>query len=144
MPFRRHLYPADWEAIVAAVRARAGNRCERCGALNGERGAFDPAAGKWEPLRVWEDRTIAAGGQCEVVSGHPRHFPRVVLTTAHQDYAGGPCQCEATTGRKCGDMDHLQALCARCHLALDLPKHIRNARATRRRNALALQPELFA
>ena len=144
MPFRRQLYPDDWEAIVAAVRARSGDKCERCGAVNGERGAFDPAAGKWEPLRVWVDRTIAAGGQCEVIPNHPRHFPRVVLTTAHQDYAGGPCRCEEATGRKCGVLEHLACLCARCHLALDLPRHLMNAARTRRQKALQRQPELFS
>lgn len=144
MPSRRELYPEDWPAIVAAVRARAGDKCERCGVPNGERGAFDPAAGKWEPLQVWTDRIVAAGGQCEVVSGHPRHFPRVVLTTAHLDHPGGVCTCEAATGRKCGNLEHLQALCQRCHLALDVPRHVASARATRRRKALALQPELFA
>ena len=37
MPMQRQLYPADWEAISARVRARAGNRCEwpGCGVENG-------------------------------------------------------------------------------------------------------------
>lgn len=39
MPIRaenRARYPADWKAISKAIRARADNRCEECGATNGE------------------------------------------------------------------------------------------------------------
>src|SRR5713101_8131444 len=36
MPMQRALYPKNWEAIVAAVRQRSGNRCEMCGVRNGE------------------------------------------------------------------------------------------------------------
>jgi 5-methylcytosine-specific restriction endonuclease McrA len=28
---RRHLYPADWDAIALATKTRAGWRCEACG-----------------------------------------------------------------------------------------------------------------
>jgi 5-methylcytosine-specific restriction endonuclease McrA len=37
MPIRvenRALYPADWKAISRAIRDRAGNVCEQCGAIN--------------------------------------------------------------------------------------------------------------
>lgn len=33
---RRHLYPPNWEEIVAQVRARSGDCCEWCGAANRE------------------------------------------------------------------------------------------------------------
>lgn len=39
MPVRkenRARYPANWKEISAAIRARAGNACEWCGARNGE------------------------------------------------------------------------------------------------------------
>lgn len=39
MPIRaenRARYPADWKAISLAIRARAGQRCEQCGAENGK------------------------------------------------------------------------------------------------------------
>ncbi len=35
-PMQRHLYPDDWEQISRDVRARADNRCEFCGAVNGQ------------------------------------------------------------------------------------------------------------
>ena len=38
-------------------------------------------------------------------------------------------------------MEHLAALCQRCHLTYDMPHHQANARATRRRKALTIQPE---
>lgn len=37
MPIQRERYPVDWESISACIRyQRAGNRCEWCGAPNGE------------------------------------------------------------------------------------------------------------
>lgn len=39
MPIRaenRARYPDNWKAISRAIRERAGNRCEECGAVNGE------------------------------------------------------------------------------------------------------------
>jgi 5-methylcytosine-specific restriction endonuclease McrA len=35
-PANRSRYPPDWKQIRAAVLARAGDRCENCGAVNGE------------------------------------------------------------------------------------------------------------
>lgn len=38
MPMQRDRYPADWVMISLRIRhERAGNRCEWCGARNGER-----------------------------------------------------------------------------------------------------------
>lgn len=31
MPWKRRLYPEDWETIAARVKERAGWRCEHCG-----------------------------------------------------------------------------------------------------------------
>lgn len=39
MPIRREnrsRYPANWKAISTSIRERAGNRCEQCGAENGQ------------------------------------------------------------------------------------------------------------
>ncbi len=35
-PEERGRYPQNWKDISAAIRARAGNKCEWCGAPNGE------------------------------------------------------------------------------------------------------------
>lgn len=34
-PENRHLYPPNWREISALIRARAGGRCEWCGAAEG-------------------------------------------------------------------------------------------------------------
>ncbi len=52
----------------------------------------------------------------------------VVLTVAHLDWDGGPCECKQLTGLKCARPDHVLALCQACHLKMDLPKHIENRR----------------
>jgi hypothetical protein len=35
-PENKHRYPKDWKAISRRIRERAENRCEWCGAANGE------------------------------------------------------------------------------------------------------------
>jgi hypothetical protein len=49
MPFKRARYPADWGAISASIRERAGNRCEwlGCGLDNGA-----TVQGKRSPYRM--------------------------------------------------------------------------------------------
>ncbi len=39
MPWKRHRYPANWDAIATAVKVAAGWRCEHCGHPH------DPATG---------------------------------------------------------------------------------------------------
>lgn len=107
MPMQRERYPADWTAIVAAVRKRSRGRCE----CQGECGRHD--------------------GPCGRRQGDPLESgARVVLTTAH--LWRGPCAEHAAAGVKCGDLTHLGHYCQRCHLSYDLPHHVANARATRR------------
>lgn len=66
MPWDRSRYPAEWEAIVARIAARAGGRCECCG-----------ECGRCKP-----------GVRCEArnKAPHPATGSRVVLTTAHLDH----------------------------------------------------------
>ncbi len=127
MLLRPSLYPADWKAIVARVRERSGGQCE----CRGECGLH---------------RTYPGPRRCEEMDRLPAKWAggRVILTTAHRDYPDGPCDCEERTGLRCGNLDHLAHLCNRCHLRWDVEKHQKNARATRRRKALTIQPEFFA
>lgn len=90
-------------------------------------------------------RFVRANGQCECEGECGRHKTRcrkrngepldkggvVVLTAAHLDYDGGVCTCKKDTGIKCADPSHLKAMCQGCHLIMDLPHHIANARETR-------------
>jgi hypothetical protein len=55
---------------------------------------------------------------------------KVVLTVAH--LWRGPCADHHAAKVKCGEPDHLKAMCQRCHLAYDLPQHRENAARTRR------------
>ena len=67
-PENRKRYPKDWKAISAAIRERAGNRCEgspdfpECRAENGQ--------------------------------AHPETGSRVVLTVAHLDHTPENCEPE--------------------------------------------------
>lgn len=91
---------------------------------------FERAQGRCEAHRI--------GQRCTAQHGHPHPITgsRVVLTVAHL------CQCRDAEGRKCGDPDHLAALCQRCHLALDLPHHVAKRQA--RRHAQKAVADLFA
>lgn len=112
MPWDRSRYPKGWRAIVRAVRDRCGGQCEcsgECGRHAGPCPAqqFDPTGTGW----------------------------RVYLTTAH--LWQGPCAEHHAAGIKCGELDHLKAMCQRCHLNYDLPQHMANAAATRATRRLA-------
>jgi hypothetical protein len=98
MPIKdQSIYPPYWKQFSLYIRKeRAKDRCEQCTARNGY-------------LRVTTGR-----------------ITKIVLTVAHLDYDGGPCDCKARTGRKCARPNHVKALCQRCHLAMDMPHHIAN------------------
>jgi hypothetical protein len=115
MPIDYKRYPADWHAISKRIRSRARNRCQctgECGTHNGK------------PLHR---------GRCPERNHRPntRTGATVVLTVAH---LGAPL-ADGSTGDKhnkhdCRDVN-LKAMCQSCHLAFDLPDHIRHASHTR-------------
>jgi hypothetical protein len=78
MPMQRQMYPTDWEAISARVRARAGNRCE------------------------WPECGLEQGA---LVQGKRRPY-RVVLTVAHLDH--NPANCEPANLRAWCQPHHLR------------------------------------
>jgi hypothetical protein len=140
-PENKDRYPKDWHQISKAVRERAGNACEACGAPNGTdilRGVefenrpayavpcgfgattFDAESGERLAVRVLKD--LVRSGWREV---------RVVLTVAHLDHQPENC-----------DPANLQAWCQRCHNAYDAPMR-RAGIAARARNAKAVG-DLFA
>lgn len=120
----RSRYPEDWERIVAAIRARAGDRCE----CEGECGHTPPIG----DLHADAAGTLVLDLRCTARQGELHHATgsRVVLTTAHM--WRGPCAEHHAAGIKCGDPEHLKSMCQMCHLAYDLPQHIARGRATRR------------
>ena len=115
MPVDMKRYPSNWKKIVARVAKRAKGNCE----CTGECGRH--------------------GGRCDAMNHkpHPITGSKVILTTAHLgiDYPDG------TKGNKHDKMDcrmkNLKHMCQRCHLLFDMPEHMENSRATRRRKILA-------
>lgn len=115
-------YPKDWKTISASIRFdRAKGRCE----CTGECGLHKDNPG---PRR------------CTELHGNPAKWAKgkVILTVAHLDAEGGPCDCPDP----CGKPNHLKAMCQRCHLRYDLPRHKENSAKTRK--AKDKQQGLFA
>lgn len=111
MPFDRSKYPADWEEVSLHIRnVRAGGRCE----CEGECGLHSTNPG---PRR------------CIEMNGQAAKWAKgsIVLTVAHLNADGAICQCRPL----CSNPQHLKAMCQRCHLRYDHPKHVANARRTR-------------
>ncbi len=112
MPFDRRKYPADWEEFSRYIRfVRADGRCE----CTGECGLHRTNPGPRRCTERHGEKAIWARG-------------KVILTVAHLNHAGGACQCEP----RCAILTHVKAMCQTCHLRLDHPRHIANARRNRR------------
>lgn len=123
MPMDRRRYPDDWEAVRARVLARARGRCEcrgECGVDHASELDPDGLLARGEP-----DRCAAHDGRHHPVTGS-----LVVLTTAH--LWRGPCAEHDRAQVKCGELEHLAAMCQACHLRYDRPHHVANAKRTRR------------
>lgn len=103
------IYPPEWKAFSCYIRfERAENQCECVGECGREH-----------------------NGRCWAINGNPtERGSTVVLTVAHLDADGGPCQCKAETGKKCAIAEHNKAMCQACHLLYDMPHHKRNAAET--------------
>lgn len=119
MPIRaenKHRYPKDWPAISRSIRERAGNRCEKCKAPNGEwiiRITSEDY--HFIPAYMTETGDVFSAETGEMIGWE--HAPdydgkrvRVVLTVAHLDHRPENC-----------DPENLRAWCQRCHNAYDAP-----------------------
>lgn len=137
MPIRREhrdRYPPDWPAISAAIRARAGHRCETCGVCNYAVGGRTPD-GVFLPAlpRDCSGRLPEAGSWAWCGCGSRTEYLRIiriVLTVAHLNHQPEDCRAE-----------NLRALCQRCHNRYDRAERRRGMRM-RARAALATG-ELF-
>lgn len=126
-PENKNRYPKNWKAIVAAIRERAGGRCENCGVANYERGGRTPD-GAWHKALPMADGTVPdrkRWADCE--GGHFLVIREIVLTVAHLDHT--PENCAA---------DNLRAWCQRCHNLYDGPTRRRGTRARAQRDQLEL------
>lgn len=115
MPMRRELYPADWDQRSRAAIARAGGKCERCGAPNHAIVVRRRGHDGWR-LAGWHG------------PGTGEYQTTVVLTVHHKIAArdGGS-----------HEPGNLEALCQLHHLRADGASHARNAAETRARKRLA-------
>lgn len=106
------VYPPEWAHVSGAIRfTRAEGRCE----CRGECGLHRTNPGPRRCVERDGQKAVWAKG-------------KVVLTVAHLNAVGGPCRCDPL----CADPEHLKAMCQKCHLRYDTPRHVANGRTTRR------------
>ena len=127
MPIRpefRDLYPAHWRNISDAVRfGHAGGRCQRCGRPHGVTLTVLPDGRWFDPAqRTWRDGKGRAARWPDIEDAIGFRSTRVVLATAHLDH-------NPRNNRR----RNLRALCQRCHLIHDRPRHLRQRWITCRR-----------
>jgi hypothetical protein len=104
MPIDYKDYPDNWKEITKEIRIRANNKCELCFAPNSTIVLRDKTTGKWDLFRFNYSKEIYKK-------------VKIILTTHHID-----------CNKKNNHPLNLLALCQRCHLRLDLLKHINNRR----------------
>ncbi len=120
MTMDRASYPKDWDAFSKRIRFEvAQGRCQcvgECG-LHG-RSLLHP-----EPRR------------CVEVDGEAAKWAKgkIMLTVAHLNAPGGPCQCHPL----CSIETHVKAMCQRCHLRYDVDLHVRHR--TEKRDAVRIK-----
>ena len=140
MPCDMKKYPADWQKRRERILERAGHKCERCGVPNHAVGYW--SEGEWWPnggnlvcddagrginYDTGKQLTYAEAKEfCDHYNDHGtgkrqtdaygNRWIAIVLTIAHL-VPDGPLDCP--------DSD-LQALCQKCHNALDAPMRARH------------------
>lgn len=133
-PENKARYPKDWKHISAAIRDRAGNRCEGSPAFPDCR-APNGAIGYRNDRSEWVT-CLASGTADDLASvqyryGDLERITRIVLTVAHLDHTPENC-----------DPSNLRAMCQRCHLHYDGRHHAETAYMTRRSRAQT--PDMFS
>lgn len=122
-PENRARYPADWPAISAAIKARAGWRCEGspdfpdCRVAHGAIG-YRADGGRWVHVTDGDQQALA---DAQFGYGDLVRLVRIVLTVGHLDHTPENC-----------DPSNLRAWCQRCHLHYDRHHHAATRAATRR------------
>lgn len=117
MPINYADYHPDWKAISKRIRfERAGGKCEWCGVEHGAIGARD-LAGNWFNQEDWLGWNSEYG--YSVFGTYAPRIIKIVLTVAHLDH-----------DKNNNDDDNLAALCQRCHLNYDRPRHLAKRKLT--------------
>lgn len=107
-PENKSRYPKDWKQIRERILQRAGNKCERCKAPNGDtiaRGT-DKDADTYMLMdgTVFNDTTGERLGMARGSEYDEKSWVRIVLTIAHLDHTPENC-----------DEGNLRAWCQQCH-----------------------------
>lgn len=106
-------YPKDWSDFSSRIRfERAGGQCE----CLGECGLHQAAATLFAPVREPRRCTERDGQEARWAKG------LIMLTVAHLNAPGGPCQCDPL----CAIDSHVKAMCQRCHLKYDVDRHVKH------------------
>ncbi|WP_062212796.1 hypothetical protein [Aureimonas sp. AU12] len=118
-PEMRGFYPIDWEQLSASIRFRRANgRCEQCKRPH-KRLVCQLTDGRWydDEAQRWRDEK-GRGTRANLPSPErlpseiPARYVYVVIACAHLDHDVAN-----------NDAANLRALCQRCHLAHDRPRH---------------------
>lgn len=112
MPMDRKRYPVGWDDISRRIRERAGGMCE----CVGECGHTHLHELHRDGARAGVARCMARQGRENPVTGRT-----VILTVAHLNHTPMDCRPE-----------NLRAMCQRCHLSYDRPRHLAKQAANRR------------
>lgn len=121
MPIDYKEYHPKWHLISRLIRYhRAKNRCEWCGAPNGEIIARGAKGTQFENTYMVDEGYVYDANNGKYLGRYKGsdyledRFTKVVLTVAHLDH-------DKTNNR----FWNLAALCQKCHLGYDLHRHIR-------------------
>jgi hypothetical protein len=117
MPMTRAEYSDNWEWLSKQVRKRNYGRCELCFAPNGVP-VYRP---KSKRVGEWEYPWLDLSGSMSEPSDSLRET-KIILTVHHID-----------GNKKNNSEQNLISLCQRCHLRLDIEKHMRNRAMSRKK-----------
>ena len=106
MPFHKERYPDNWKEISLRIRARAGGKCEFCGAEN------------YQPHPVTGSRVV-------LTVAHLDHNPM------NCDGMENVADIESVALLPI-EKSNLRALCQKDHLVYDIEYHMKNSARTRR------------
>lgn len=121
MPIDYKEYDENWKIISKGIIDDANGKCELCGAPNGETVARPTNLG-WNISYPW----VSLVNKLLKYEDHRK--VKIVLTVHHID------------GNKKNNSRHnLLALCQRCHLKLDMGKHINNRRKNKSKSQVELE-----
>jgi hypothetical protein len=124
MPINYKEYPKDWKVIRQRILTKADNKCEFCGVPN--YALINRTGVGKDDWRFWPE-----GMESEAWDLDGLKCTKIILTIAHLDHD--------KTNHEVSD-DRLKALCQKCHLQYDMPRHIANRKRNLdiKRNQLSL------